>query len=81
MPRPDVILPCKVASPRFHAGDRVTRERDVYNQRSPLMHGTVTKVYAMRGHFGYYPEMYEVEWDHDGRRPGYLPHGLDPEKE
>ena len=81
---------------RFPIGARVTREQfmddgtwvlhgDRCLARSPLRHGSVTRVYREPRHrrgalwLGPYPELYEVAWDDGTTLPGYLPHGLDPE--
>jgi hypothetical protein len=67
----------------FDKGDRVTREEDVFDQRSPLMHGTVVRRYARDGGYDgvrwHDPELYEVRWDTGVVGRAYFRHGLDPE--
>lgn len=63
--------------PKFNVGDRVTRLKDVFDQKSELLFGTVTKRYEKDSQFGHYNELYEVLWDNGERKQGYLPHGLD----
>lgn len=71
---------------RFHAGDKVKRRENVFDNDSPMLHGVVTRVYSI--HESYYPgfpdipthaepELYEVTWYESGRSTGYLPHGLE----
>jgi hypothetical protein len=66
----------------FEVGDRVTRPKDVYN-RSPLMHGTVTRRYGQDGGLDgvkwHDPELYEVRWDDGYVQKGFFRHGLDLE--
>ena len=73
--------PVLVARPKFKVGDRVTRPYNVYNHRSKLMHGTITRVYSRKNTpFGDYPELYAVRWDEDDvteSGDAYMPHGLD----
>jgi hypothetical protein len=58
-------------------GDRVRRRIDVYNDNSNYKTGTVTKKYSKTTQFGFYPEIYEVLWDNDRTKKGYLKHGLE----
>lgn len=63
---------------KFKVGDRVMRLSDVYDQKSPMMHGVVTEVATnVRKQFGFYNELYSVKWD-SGKTHylAYLPHGL-----
>lgn len=71
---------------KFNLGDRVTRLENVYDDKSKMMHGKISRVYDKDTIFGFYPELYEVIWDHKLTtwnnqlvRGGYLPHGLDHE--
>jgi len=78
---------------RFQVGDRVIRRQDVFDDRSPFMHGEVTERYSytsesvkdMNGNGIHYAEVYCVCWDKHllGRnveRRGYLRNGIGPEK-
>lgn len=67
---------------KFKAGDRVVRLRNVYDENSELMHGTVLCRYALLAdtgilNLGDYHELYCVRWDDEKVDNGYLPHGLD----
>lgn len=67
--------------PKFNVGDRVQRLANVYANGGLMLRGRVTKRYDhMSPRYGYYPELYEVEWDGGGVVKGFLPHGLDPEQ-
>jgi hypothetical protein len=72
------------ANGMFEDGDRVTRPEDVFDARSPLMHGTVIRRYERDGGFDgvtwHDPEVYEVRWDNGVIRRGYFRHGLDFER-
>lgn len=69
-----------VTATRFRIGDRVQRREDVYDQTSPMLRGVVTDVYSRQYASGFYPELYEVQWDgRVGTDYGFLPHGLKPE--
>ena len=70
---------------KFMPGDRVTRHKDVYDRSSPIMHGTVVKVYGRKFQslcLGSWNdgELYEVKWDSGKIGHAYFPHGLDKEK-
>lgn len=67
----------KQVQTKFEEGDRVIRRENVYDPRSPLMHGTVVEIYESWGLGGYHSEVYKVRWDGSTEiREGYLPHGL-----
>jgi hypothetical protein len=66
----------------FEVGDRVKRRENVFNLNSKIMVGTVCRVQTnvppkppITG--GSYKEVYDVYWDKNGLKRGYLPHGLD----
>jgi hypothetical protein len=62
---------------KFKTGDLVCRRRDVFDDHSPFMFGTVTEVYSdYDSPYGPYPELYEVTWDGGKVVRSYLPHGL-----
>ena len=63
---------------KFKIGDRVTRRKDVYNQKSPLMHGVVTKVYYVYPDRTY-PALYDVKWDGEKVGEACLPRDIDRE--
>ena len=61
----------------FKTGDRVKRTKDTYMYGAPttMLHGTIVRCYADGPR---YLELYDVEWDGDGRiSKGYLTHGLE----
>ena len=63
---------------KFKVGDRVTRRTDVFNPRSKLKRGMISKSYQdMSTNRGIYTELYEVTWDDGEVQKGFLPHGLD----
>lgn len=65
---------------KFKIGDFVTRRENVFDQRSPLMHGIVIACYSKHSKYsGFSPEVYDVEWVRPVQKieRGYLPHGLD----
>jgi len=72
---------------KFKIGDRVTRLKDIFDKNSPLLHGSVIKVYSMTGlripsdgiDLGFYEQVFDVNWDSGGFGQGFLPHGLEPE--
>lgn len=68
---------------RYEVGDRVVREVDVFDPKSTLMHGTVTRRYGRESGFDgvtwYDPELYEVQWDHGTIGRAFFRHGLRPE--
>ncbi len=58
-------------------GSRVQHRVNVYDSRSRLRKGTVTRIYSYQSRgFGFYPELYEVSWDDGGTEHGFLRHGL-----
>jgi len=68
---------------RFQINERVQRLKDVFNQRSVMQHGKIQRVYSYTSKtlaHGYYPEMYDVQWDSGKIENGFLPHGLDKEE-
>lgn len=66
---------------RFQINERVQRLKDVYNQRSEMQHGKIHRVYSYTSErFGYYPEMYDVQWDAGKIEVRFLPHGLNKEE-
>jgi ribosomal protein L21E len=69
---------------QFKIGDRVKRDETnlIINWSShKVLHGTVSRVYSEQGMFGFYPELYEVNWDDgDKYNKGCLPHGLELEE-
>ncbi len=63
----------------FEVGDRVTRLQDVFDLKSELMRGAISRRYTQGTR---YRELYEVHWDHQPAgitSRGYLPHGLNKE--
>lgn len=66
---------------KFKILDRVKRLEDVFRPSSRMFHGIVIESYSKTSHFLgiYYPEMYDVHWDHGDIGRGYLPHGLEKE--
>ena len=67
---------------KFQIGDRVVRRKDVHDRTSELLHGTVSKaIRNWKGIRGWnYPEIYSVTWDDGKVENGFLPHGLDFER-
>lgn len=68
----------------WKVGDRVVRHKDVFDDSSPVMHGTVSRVVVniQPGQLGFkyaYPEIVWVRWDGGREEGGYLPHGLGKE--
>lgn len=64
---------------KFRVGDRVERREDVCDPKSRLRTGTIIERYSERTQWGYYPELYAVEWDDKpGIERAFLPHGLEP---
>jgi|SRR5882724_1415286 len=65
-----------VGGTKFKVGDRVTRPENVYDRNSPIMHGTIARVYnKTTSHYpindfvlGPYPELYDVRWDEQFRK-------------
>jgi len=61
----------------FGIGDWVKRRVDVFDDSSPYRKGTVIKRYSKDSErFGYYPELYDVEWEDGSVGKEYLPWGI-----
>lgn len=72
---------------RFKVGSRVVRRENVFDDTSPVMHGSVARVYEHKathklpsGAYDFYPEVYTVRWDSGKEHDGFLPHGLELEE-
>jgi hypothetical protein len=72
----------------FLPGDRVKRRKNVFNDNSPMMHGTVDHVYGRRFHCTLHngevmdwvdDELYAVLWDNGKLDKAFFAHGLDKE--
>lgn len=69
---------------KFKVGDRVCREKDIYNKSKGHKIGTISRRYSKPARastsgilFGPYKELYEVLWDNGDIEKDFLPHGLD----
>lgn len=69
---------------KFMPGDRVTRQKDVFDKKSKLLHGTIIRVYGRKFScrvLGSWNdgELYDVKWDEGKVQRAFFPHGLDKE--
>jgi len=69
---------------KFKVGDRVCREKDIWDKSKGHKTGSISrryskplKKYVSGMILGPYEELYEVLWDNGDTGKGYLPHGLD----
>lgn len=69
---------------RFAKGSRVQRRKNVYDEKSEMLHGEIIRCYQKSAEINDiiidYDELYEVEWDDGKTQKGFLPHGLDHEQ-
>ncbi len=62
----------------WSVGDRVQRRLDVFEGKSEMRHGVVTRRYSgYSATCSYYSELYDVRWDGWSEQHGFLSHDLD----